>query len=197
VEYSGSAYSALYPDKYCYTSAARKERIDLDSEQEHDSLDEIKLFIYGRIMCSMVAVWRMYGYQDYPAPEPPVCAFKVHSGAQLRDFIQQYKVTDLQIYYNRSADLDALKYIDFLKKYNTSSKLPKHYEDCPNTLNNIIVDQHYFKVYMDPDQSICYVYQPVRQVKRCICIKMLYINSGDIFYLHLILLNRKALTRRY
>jgi hypothetical protein len=45
---------------------------------------------------------------------------------------------------------------------------------------------------MDPDQSISYVYRPVRQVKRCICIKMLYITSGDIFYPHLILLNRKA-----
>ena len=30
-----------------------------------------KLFIYGRIMCSMAAVWQMYGYQDYPAPKPP------------------------------------------------------------------------------------------------------------------------------
>jgi hypothetical protein len=45
---------------------------------------------------------------------------------------------------------------------------------------------------MDPDQSIHYVYRPVRQVKRCICIKMLYVTSGNKFYLHLILLNRKA-----
>ncbi len=55
VKYSGSAYCALYLYKYCYKGAARKERIDLGSEQEHDSLDEIKLFIYSRIMCSMAA----------------------------------------------------------------------------------------------------------------------------------------------
>jgi hypothetical protein len=61
VEYSGSAYCALYLYKYYYKGAARKEHIDVGSEQEHDSLDEIKLFIYGRIMCSMVAVWRMNG----------------------------------------------------------------------------------------------------------------------------------------
>jgi hypothetical protein len=181
VEYSGSAYCALYLYKYCYKGAARKERIDLGSEQEHNSLDEIKLFIYGRIMCSMVAVWRMYGYQDYPAPELSVCAFKVLSGAKLKDFIQQFKVTDLQIYYNLPAELDFLKYTDFLEEYNTLSKLPKRHEDCPNTLNNNSINQHYFKVYMDPDQSICYVYRPVRQVKRCICIKMLYVTSGDIF----------------
>jgi hypothetical protein len=88
VEYSGSDYCALYLYKYCYKGAARKEHIDLGSEQEHNFLDEIQLFIYGRIVCSMAAVWRMYGFQDYPAPELPVCVFKVCSGAQLKDFIQ-------------------------------------------------------------------------------------------------------------
>jgi hypothetical protein len=117
MEFSGSASCALYLYKYCYKGAAMKERIDLDSEQERNSLDEIKLFIYSRIMCSMVAVWRMYGYQDYPAPEPPVCVFKVCSGAQLKDFKQRCEVTDLQIYYNRPAYLDALKYTDFLTNY--------------------------------------------------------------------------------
>jgi hypothetical protein len=134
----------------------------------------------------------MYRYQDHPAPELPVCVFEVHSGAQLKDFIQRCKVTDLQIYYNHPAELDALKYTDFLTKYSTLSKLPKYYEDCPDTLNNISINQHYFKVYMDPDQSICYVYRPVRQVKRCICIKMLHVTSSAFFSLHLILLNRKA-----
>ncbi len=86
VEYSGPAYCALYMYKYCYKGAAIKEHIDLGSEKEQDSLDEIKLFIYGRIMCSMAGVWQMYGYQDYCTPEPPVCAFKVHSGAQLKDY---------------------------------------------------------------------------------------------------------------
>ncbi len=46
VEYSGLAYFALYLYKYCYKGAARRERIDLSPEQEHDSQDEIKLFIY-------------------------------------------------------------------------------------------------------------------------------------------------------
>ncbi len=116
IEYSGSAYCALYMYKYCYKGAARKERIDLGSEKEQDSLDEIKLFTYGRIMCSMAAVWQMYGYQNYPAPLPPVCSFKVRSGTQLKDFIQRGEVTELQIYCNRPAALEALKYTEFLEK---------------------------------------------------------------------------------
>ena len=192
VEYSGSAYCALYLYKYCYKGAARKERIDLSFEQEHDSLDEIKLFIYGRIMCSMSAVWRMYGYQDYPAPEPAVCAFKVRTGAQLKDFIQRKEVTDLQIYYNRPEELESLRYTEFLQQYNTSSQLPKYYADNPQSLDNLCIQRHYFKVYMEPDQEIRYVYRPVRQVKRCVRIEMLFVTGGDIFYLRLILLNRKA-----
>jgi hypothetical protein len=166
--------------------------IDLGSEKEQDSLDEIKLFIYGRIMCSMAAVWRMYRYQDYLAPEPPVCAFKVCSGAQLKDFKKRGEITELQIYYNRPAALDALKYTDFLEKYNTSSKLPKYYEDNPNTEHDVRNDRHFFKLHIDPIQAIQYVYRPVRKVKRCICIEMLYVTSGDIFYLNLILWNRKT-----
>jgi hypothetical protein len=57
IEYSGAVYCALYMYKYCYKGAAWKERIDLGSEKDRTSLDEIKLFIYGRIMCFMAAVW--------------------------------------------------------------------------------------------------------------------------------------------
>jgi hypothetical protein len=57
VEYSGSAYWALYLYKYCYKGAARKEHINLVSEQEHNSLDEIN--------CSYTAescvLWRQFG----------------------------------------------------------------------------------------------------------------------------------------
>ncbi len=47
------------------------------SEQERDSHDEIKLFIYGQVVCTMGAMWHIYGYQDYPASIPAVCSFKV------------------------------------------------------------------------------------------------------------------------
>jgi hypothetical protein len=86
VEFSGSAYCALYMYKYCYKGAAKVERICLSNEEQQDSRDEIKLFMYGRTMSSMSAVWQLYGYQDYPAPEPPVCTFKVCTKAQLDDF---------------------------------------------------------------------------------------------------------------
>ncbi len=77
----------------------------------------------------------------------------------------------MQIYYNRPDVIDNLKYAEFFKKYNTLSELPKYYENNPNAENKVGLDQHYFKVYMDPDQKFQYVYVPVRQVKRCVHIK--------------------------
>ena len=35
-----------------------------------------------------------------------------------------------------------------------------------HTLDNISIERHYFKLYMEPDQDIRYVYRPVRQVKQ-------------------------------
>jgi hypothetical protein len=88
----------------------------------------------------MSAVWRLYGYQDYPASEPPVCAFKVCTGAQLKDFINRCKVTDLQIYYSQPASLNNLKYTEFLAKYNTSKMLPQFYSNNPETENDVLLD---------------------------------------------------------
>ncbi len=140
MEYSGSAYCALYLYKYCYKGASKREKIAFKLKKERDFLDEIKLFMYGRIMSFMSAVWRLYGYQDYPASEPPVCAFKVSTGAQLKDFINRCEVTDLQIYYSQPASLKDLKYTEFLIKYNTSKMLPQFYSNNPETENDVSLD---------------------------------------------------------
>jgi hypothetical protein len=125
----------------------------------------------------------MYRYQDYPAPQPPVCAFKVRSGAQLKDFIQRGEVTELHIYYNRPAALEALKYTEFSEKYNTTKIIP-----ILKTMSASI-DIILKYTWMLLQFNMCIV---LSDKKRCICIEMLYVTSGDMFYLRLILLNRKA-----
>jgi hypothetical protein len=97
VEYSGSAFSALYVYKYCYKGPEKKEKIELTPEHERDAEDEIKLFMFGRVVCAMSSMWRLYGYRDYPASEPAVIAFKVRTGAQLDDFHQRGQLTDLML----------------------------------------------------------------------------------------------------
>jgi hypothetical protein len=186
----GSPLSALYLYNYCFKGASRRERIEITSEQEDDSQDEIKLFIYGRVMCSMAAVWRLYGYQDYPASHPAVTVFKVRTGAQLNDFSQHGQVTDLMVYYSRPLELHRLKFTEFFEMYNSDCHLPKYYQDRPNEEN-----MSYFKVSIDLAATIVtrFIYKPVKQCPRCVRMEMLYPMHGDIFWLRLILLKRPVL----
>jgi hypothetical protein len=62
--------------------------------------------------------------------------------------------------------LDGLKYTDFLERYNTSSKLPKFYEDYRATKDDVSLDRHYFVVHIEGIQEFRYVYRPVREVNR-------------------------------
>ncbi len=78
-------------------------------------------------MCSMSVLWHLYGCQDYPASEPLVWAFKVQTGAQLKDFRTRGEVSDLQVYYNQPKELCHLKYVKFLQHNNTSAELPTFY----------------------------------------------------------------------
>jgi hypothetical protein len=73
--------------------------------------------------------------------------------------------------------------------------LPQLYSYNPETENDVLLDRHYFKtyIYFAEEAAIQFIYVPVRQVKRCICIEMVYQTIGEIYYLHLILLKRPVL----
>ncbi len=62
VEYSGSGHCVQYLYKYLFKGPARRERIEIYSEQDRDSHDEIKLFIHRLVVCAMGAMWSFYGY---------------------------------------------------------------------------------------------------------------------------------------
>ena len=190
-EYSGSAYCALYMYKYCYKGAAKSERIALESEHGND---EIQHFIYGRVMCSMSVYWRLCGYQDYPAAEPPVCCYKVRSQEQIMYFFNDDTLTDILVYYNRPTAISHLKYTEFLTKYNMAQNLPQFYQNMAGSRDNFIQEKHYFRVDNQLASTVKskYVYVPVKKITRCIRIEMLYPTSGDIYYLRLILLRRAA-----
>jgi hypothetical protein len=125
---------------------------------------EIKLFIFGQVSCSMSAMWCFYGYQDYPASIPAVCSFKVQTQQQLAFMNKSGKVSDLHVYYNRPHKLDAFMYVDYLKTYNHSAKLPIYYQNNIDIcINNIQSDQHYFQVVIN-DIHV-YIYIPLKKVK--------------------------------
>jgi hypothetical protein len=104
------------------------------------------------------------------------------------------KILDLQCYYNRPTKLENFKYVDFWKTCNISSTLPSFYQNNTNNCrNNVQNDRHYFEVYInDNDDVNAYIYMPINKVKGCIHLEMLYRTSGDIYYLHLLLLHKPS-----
>jgi hypothetical protein len=136
VEYSGSGHSVQYLYKYLFKGPVQIKRIEMNSEQECDSYDEIKLFIYGQVVCAMGAMWRVLGYQDYSASIPAVCSFKVQTPQQLDYIVKSGKISDLQVYYNRPTGLESFKYANIFKTYNISSTLPRFYQNNTNNCRN-------------------------------------------------------------
>jgi hypothetical protein len=51
-------------------------------------------------------------------------------------------------------------------------------------------DRHYFEVYINENDDVyAYIYLPINKVKRCVCLDR---TSGDIYYLHLLLLHKPS-----
>ena len=152
----------------------------MNSEEDHLSEDEIKLFVYGQVACAMSAVWKFYGYQDYPASQPAVCSFKVRTPQQLKDIVKSGQISELQVYYMRPPDLEDMKYVDFVRTYNISPKLPIfHQNNSEDICNSQANEKHYFEINLENDIH-AYIYIPVVKVDRCVCIEMLYRVSGEI-----------------
>jgi hypothetical protein len=65
VDWCGSTYTVLYLYKYLY-KGAQKVKFRLQNADDIEDKDEISLYIRGRYLCSMDAVWRILGYQVLP-----------------------------------------------------------------------------------------------------------------------------------
>jgi hypothetical protein len=97
----------------------------------------------------------------------------------------------LQVYYNHPKEVCHLKYVGFLQYYNSSAELPTFYANKHDSEKKIEDPVHFFKIYMDFSGCVAiqYVYVPVRKVKRCMHLEMLYQTSDEMYYLCLILLS--------
>jgi len=157
-----------------------------DCDDVHDN-DEIKLYLRGRYLCSMNAMWRTLGYQTYPSPTPTVCVIKVKLENDVNKLLNEGKVCDLLIYFKRPVLLKSLLYTEFFKIYMHGAKLPTRFRDNVNLLN-----MEYFLISIpqlrrrnNPSGSY-YIYKR-NNTDSITRIEMIPISSGEIWYLRLIL----------
>jgi len=123
--------------------------LKLTNADDVNDKDKITLYLRGRYLCSMDAVWRtlgkcnlhitnfhlksfnnMYlGYQTYPSPTPSVRIIKIKTENEINKIIQDGHVCDLLIYFHRPSTLRSLTYPVLFPKYTYSLKSPAQYRN--------------------------------------------------------------------
>ena len=81
-EFCASTYAIIYLYKYLFKGNTKKIQLALNNLDDVDENNEITMFLRGRMMCSMEAMWRVMNYQTYPASTPPVSTIKLKAVAE-------------------------------------------------------------------------------------------------------------------
>jgi len=123
-ELCGNSYAVMYLYKYLF-KGNKKVSVDLSAATSdlHPD-DEISHYIRGRLLCSMDAVWRIFGYQTYPASFPSCEEIKIKTPEHLMHIEHEQQLCDLSAYLSA---FEGLKYTEFCKYWDYSCKLPARF----------------------------------------------------------------------
>ena len=182
IEFAADGRSTLYLYKYLY-KGAKKIRMQLTNADDVDDKDEINLYLRGRYLCSMDAMWRTLGYQTYPAPSPAVRCIDVKLPAQVEYFQNEAKLSDMLLYFHRPACLHHLTYSEFFTQYTEYTTRPARFTAADENIK-------YWALQIDRIPQIRYLCERERPGDSIVRMSMLYPNAGEIWYLRLILLKR-------
>jgi hypothetical protein len=116
LEFAASTYCIFYLYSYLF-KGNRKVQITLNNAAGIDSNDEINIFLRGRMLTSMDAMWRVFGFQTYPAPFPSVRLIKAKHPTEVVSWCNEGKLTDIYVYFQRPASLQNLKICEFFTLY--------------------------------------------------------------------------------
>lgn len=186
VESASNSKCVLYLYDYLFKglkkvlAEARKEAIERGETGKE--VDEIKLFIKGRLLCAMDATWRAFGYNNYPPQTPTVKLVNVMLESQYKFFLEKGKATDMLMYIHRPSCLHHLMFEDFFKEWHYATKRP------------ISTRAEFHKItFQSPNKSF-YIVKWIRNSTQLVRLNMIYPNAGELWYLRLILRNRAVIS---
>jgi hypothetical protein len=187
VGYCGSVFTCVYLYKYVF-KGAKKERFRLKNAEDIDDRDEINLYLRARMICSMDACWRVFGYQTYPKSSPSVYVVQVKMSQHIQYIADQGRVCDLSIYFNRPAtpEMDELKFTEFFEQYAFSAKLPKRYER-----NRHLNGEEYWEIILANGVKR-FIYKRLNRTPVIARMGIISIQAGEKYYLRMMLLNFPA-----
>jgi len=175
VEFAGGTYCVLYLYKYLF-KGAKNVKMRLENADDVDDTDEIGLYIRGRKLCSMDCMWRILGFQTYPATNPSVVVVQARLPHFVDHFRQKKKICDIDVYMNRprGVEFDNLTFTDFFQKYVTVCAPNSRSAGIPVISIPGISKTIYLSKRLNPENCI-------------VRLAMLYVTTGDIWFLRLIL----------
>jgi len=180
LEYAANAKCVLYLYNYLY-KGIKSVSVHLGNTETEETL-----YLKGRIISSMSAIYRILGYNTYPATTPRVKVIKIKAEDDINYLIREGKWTYLLIYWKRpdSNDITEFTFTQLFKQYEVYSTLPKRFVNKPNMKDidyfeiDLVLNKVPKKVYLckrvNPDMVICRL-------------EKLYPSAGDIFYLQMIM----------
>ena len=184
VEYAGSSLSVLYIYSYLF-KGAKKAKLFLEGATDY--MDEIKMFIRGRFLCSMDAFWRLLGFQTYPAAEPICLLIKVIDEPTSLFFLREKgSFTDLQIYMSRPEILRHLSFTELFAKYIVYKQPRASLRDKEDEIDG------FFRIQANSEKEPQFLCRRTADLS-LVRMKKLPLSSGDIWYLRLILQHTKPL----
>ena len=173
VEYAGNSQCVLYLYKYLY-KGAKKVKLRLTNVDEVSDNDEITLYLRGRFLCAMDAMWRTLGYHTYPSSSPGVQTITVKMPEMVQYLVHNGKSCDMLIYFNRPPQLINIKYTELFKNYTVKDKLSARLsEQDENDLDG------YFIIKV-PGLRNLYLQRRSDRTLSIIRMEMLYITSGTL-----------------
>jgi hypothetical protein len=121
-EFSGTAITVLYLYKYLF-KGQKKVKVTFHQRDGSHACDDIYhrdehgMYIRGRKLNSMDAMWRTYRYKTYPASHPTVKVVKVRTPEFIQSFRNVDKLTELDLYFHRPDNCEDLMFSDFFQQY--------------------------------------------------------------------------------
>ena len=188
VESSTSVLSILYLYNYLFKGNNKViGRALRDPDQVGDDvepIDEIDVYVKGRMLCAHDATNRGLGYDTYPASQPSVATITVKTESQVAFFTSKRSMCDMYVYMN-TRHIDALKDMTFEELF---TEYYATYEK-PTTARLNRGEEYSYKI-KSPSSKPLYVFKYIDKRDHIVRMEMLYPSVGDAFYLRLILKKR-------
>jgi hypothetical protein len=181
-----NSYTVFYLYKYLF-KGSKKVKFRLENADDVDDSDEITLYLRGRYLCSMDAMWRVLGYHTYPSPTPKVRTIKAMLPEVSSTFRRKQKLSDLEMYFARPSELHHFKYVDFNKEYIAYYKLPVTCARDPTS---------YYTVQLPDQERPLYICKRLNRIRTIVRMEMLYPSAGEVWYLRQLLLHKSFTSYR-